>query len=94
MGECIFWHVHVKCGLFFRKDKTKVKTQIVDILLRELVYIRLLQLGMHIFRLVMVNSPAAPFQKNLFEEPPLYGEFDAGGRLKWRANSDNAPTSM
>ena len=54
-------------------DIKKVKTQIVDLLLCEPnVYIRLLQLGMHIFRLVAVNSPAAALQKNLFEEPPLY----------------------
>ena len=44
---------------------------------------------MCIFRLVAVNSPAAAFQKILFAEPPLYGEFYHGGLQKRRANSDS-----
>ena len=68
-----------------RQNKSK---NIDNLLLCERdVYIRRLQLRMYIFRLATVNSQAAASQKNLFEEPTLYGEFDNVCRLKGLANS-------
>ena len=55
----------------------------MDLIHRELdVYIRLF----HIYACTFSDWLWLTPQKNLFTEPPLYGEFDDGGCLKRQAN--------